>query len=99
LEREEPYVGSPLYPAKIYGSFDPNWRGFVGTTLIMIMEEFENLLSKSTQGLILASLHNATRGDEYRVGGIDGDNLFPSYSNPVSANFSANRVLELESGC
>lgn len=85
-EPEEPYVGSPAYPPKIYGSWDPNWRGFVGTTLVMAMEEFPHLLSKDTQSLILESLHNATKGDEYRFGNIDNtkDNLYPSYSNPVS---------------
>jgi hypothetical protein len=85
-EPEEPYVGSPNYPAKIYGSWDPNWRGFVGTTLVMAMEEFPHLLSKGTQRLILQSLHNATIGDDYRFGHLDPsqDNLYPSYSNPVS---------------
>ncbi|KAJ9149343.1 hypothetical protein NKR23_g4222 [Pleurostoma richardsiae] len=82
-EVEEPYVGSPHYPRQIYGSFDPNWRGFVGTTLVMAMEEFSSLLSNSTQELILESLANATVGDSYRVGGVDGDNLYPSYSNPA----------------
>ncbi|KAF5537653.1 hypothetical protein FMEXI_9766 [Fusarium mexicanum] len=83
-EPEEPYVGSPAYPPKIYGSWDPNWRGFVGTTLVMCMEEFPHLLSKSTQNLILHSLHNTTKGDEYRFGNLDNtkDNLYPSYSNP-----------------
>ncbi|KAH7368787.1 hypothetical protein B0T11DRAFT_350350 [Plectosphaerella cucumerina] len=83
-EPEEPYVGSPAYPAKIYGSWDPNWRGFVGTTLVMAMEEFPDLLSKSTQKLILESLHNATKGDDYRFGHLDPsqDNLYPAYSNP-----------------
>ncbi|KAL2209445.1 hypothetical protein CC79DRAFT_1396341 [Sarocladium strictum] len=83
-EPEEPYVGSEAYPPKIYGSWDPNWRGFVGTTLVMAMEEFPHLLSKGTQKLILESLHNATKGDEYRFGNIDNtkDNLYPAYSNP-----------------
>ncbi|KAM0350954.1 hypothetical protein ACHAPU_002732 [Fusarium lateritium] len=83
-EPEEPYVGSAAYPPKIYGSWDPNWRGFVGTTLVMCMEEFPHLLSKATQGLILQSLHNATKGDEYRFGHLDKtkDNLYPAYSNP-----------------
>ena len=84
-EPEEPYVGSEAYPPKIYGSWDPNWRGFVGTTLVMAMEEFPHLLSKGMQKLILESLHNATKGDEYRFGNIDNtkDNLYPAYSNPV----------------
>ncbi|KAI8169765.1 hypothetical protein K4K49_010919 [Colletotrichum sp. SAR 10_70] len=79
----EPYVGSENYPGSIYNSWDPNWRGFVGTTLIMALEEFPHLLSNDTQDLILASLHNTTKGDEYRVGGVDDDNLYPAYSNPA----------------
>ncbi|KAH6980709.1 hypothetical protein BKA56DRAFT_643982 [Ilyonectria sp. MPI-CAGE-AT-0026] len=83
-EPEEPYVGSAVYPAKIYGSWDPNWRGFVGTTLVLAMEEFSDLLDKKTQKLILASLYKATVGDSYRFGHLDSsqDNLYPAYSNP-----------------
>lgn len=81
---EEPYVGLSVYPADIYNSWDPNWRGFIGTTLIIAMEEYEHLLSENTRNLVLESLRNATKGDEYRVGGVDDDNLYPSYSNPVS---------------
>ncbi|RSL40068.1 hypothetical protein CEP53_013610 [Fusarium sp. AF-6] len=83
-EPEEPYVGSSHYPAKIYNSWDPNWRGFVGTTLIMAMEEYSAIISKSTQKLILQSLYNTTKGDEYRFGNTDNtkDNLYPAYSNP-----------------
>ncbi|KAL0943340.1 uncharacterized protein CTRU02_201226 [Colletotrichum truncatum] len=80
---EEPYVGTEDYPGKIYNSWDPNWRGFVGTTLVMALEEFPHLLSNDTQDLILESLHNTTKGDEYRVGGVDDDNLYPAYSNPA----------------
>ena len=81
---EEPYVGSSVYPADIYDSWDPNWRGFIGTTLIIAFEEYGHLLSGPTKDLMLESLHNATKGDEYRVGGVDDDNLYPAYSNPVS---------------
>jgi hypothetical protein len=79
-------VGSTTYPADIYNTWDPNWRGFIGTTFIMALEEFPNLISKPTQELMLESLHNATKGDEYRFGNLDPkkDNLYPSYSNPVS---------------
>ncbi|KAK2031077.1 hypothetical protein LX32DRAFT_557753, partial [Colletotrichum zoysiae] len=80
---EQPYVGSPHYLGSIYNSWDPNWRGFIGTTLIMALEEFPHLLSNDTQDLILQSLYNTTKGDEYRVGGVDDDNLYPSYSNPA----------------
>lgn len=52
----------------------------------MALEEFPKLISKTTQDLMLESLHNATKGDEYRFGNLDPkkDNLYPSYSNPVS---------------
>lgn len=79
---EEPYVGTESYPADIYNSWDPNWRGFIGTTFIIGLEEFSHLLSESTTNLMLESLHNSTIGDSYRVGGVDGDNLYPAYSNP-----------------
>ncbi|EFQ34016.1 hypothetical protein CGRA01v4_12505 [Colletotrichum graminicola] len=79
---EEPTVGTPAYPKNIYNSWDPNWRGFIGTTLIVIYEEFKDLLPHDVQDLILASMYNNTIGDSYRVGGVDDDNLYPSYSNP-----------------
>ncbi|KAL9108616.1 MAG: hypothetical protein Q9227_006562 [Pyrenula ochraceoflavens] len=79
---EEPYVGSPAYPAKIYGSWDPNWRGFVGTTFIVMLEEFDDLIDEETRTLMVDSLRNATIGDSYRDGGVDGDNLYPAYTNP-----------------
>ncbi|CAK7223944.1 hypothetical protein SEUCBS140593_005406 [Sporothrix eucalyptigena] len=79
---EQPTVGSPSYVPVIYNSWDPNWRGFIGTTLIMIYEEFGYLIREDVQQLILESLYNNTIGDSYRVGGVDGDNLYPSYSNP-----------------
>lgn len=39
------------------------------------------MLPVDLQDLILESLHNNTIGDSYRVGGVDGDNLYPGYSN------------------
>ena len=83
-EPEEPEVGSPAYPPSIYGTWDPNWRAFIGTTFVIALEEFESLLSNATVDHMLASLRNATIGDTYRVGGVDGDNYYASYSNPVS---------------
>ncbi|KAH7024365.1 uncharacterized protein B0I36DRAFT_250683 [Microdochium trichocladiopsis] len=79
---EQPTVGTEAYPAVIYNSWDPNWRGFIGTNLIVIYEEFQHLLPQDVQGLIVESMVNNTIGDSYRVGGVDDDNLFPSYSNP-----------------
>ncbi|OAG02046.1 uncharacterized protein CC84DRAFT_1262067 [Paraphaeosphaeria sporulosa] len=80
---EEPTVGTSEYPPVIYNSWDPNWRGFVGTTFVLMLEEFSHLIPHDTQTRILESLHNATVGDTYRVGGVDDDNLYPSYSNPA----------------
>jgi hypothetical protein len=82
-EPEEPTVGTPWYPARMYGSWDPNWRGFVGLSFITIYEEFGDLLSDDLKGLMLESLHNCSIGDSYREGGVNGDNLYPSYSNPA----------------
>ncbi|KAJ5001398.1 hypothetical protein K4K48_001490 [Colletotrichum sp. SAR 10_66] len=81
---EEPTVGSPAYPKnQIFNSWDPNWRGFIGSNLIVIYEEFRHLISEDVQMLILESMRNNTIGDSYRVGGVDDDVLYPSYSNPA----------------
>ncbi|KAI0010828.1 hypothetical protein F4779DRAFT_275955 [Xylariaceae sp. FL0662B] len=82
-EPEEPAVGSAVYPARAYGSWDPNWRGFVGLSFITMYEDFGHLLSKPLKDLMLQSLHNCSIGDSYRGGGVNNDNLYPSYSNPA----------------
>ncbi|KAI8937923.1 hypothetical protein NX059_005606 [Plenodomus lindquistii] len=79
---EEPTVGTKQYPAVIYNSWDPNWRGFIGTTFVLMLEEFSHLIPQHTQHYMLESLFNNTIGDSYRVGGVDDDNLYPAYSNP-----------------
>jgi hypothetical protein len=79
---EEPTVGTDQYEPKIYNSWDPNWRGFVGTTFVVMLEEFSHLIPNDVQHYMLESLFNTTIGDSYRVGGIDDDNLYPAYSNP-----------------
>ncbi|KAF2685945.1 hypothetical protein K458DRAFT_300167 [Lentithecium fluviatile CBS 122367] len=79
---EEPTVGTAQYPPKIYNSWDPNWRGFVGTTFVLMLEEFPTLIPNDTKTRMLESLYNTTIGDSYRVGGVDDDNLYPAYSNP-----------------
>jgi len=83
-EPEEPTVGTAAYPEKIYNSWDPNWRGFIGTCFIVGLEEFGHLITPEVTSLMEKSLFNATKGDEYRVGGVDTDNLYPAYTNPVS---------------
>jgi len=78
-EPEEPTVGTVAYP---------NWRGFVSTAFIVGLEEFPHLITPEVTTLLLESLYNATKGDEYRVGGVDNDNLYPAYTNPVSTYFA-----------
>ncbi|EED21461.1 conserved hypothetical protein [Talaromyces stipitatus ATCC 10500] len=78
---EQPTVGSPSYDPVIYNSWDPNWRGFIGTALIIIYEEFRSLLPPDVQNMVLESIYNSAVGDTYRVGGVDDDNLYPAYSN------------------
>ncbi|KAF2134788.1 hypothetical protein P153DRAFT_278948 [Dothidotthia symphoricarpi CBS 119687] len=80
---EEPTVGTMQYQPIIYNTWDPNWRGFVGTTLILMLEEFPHLIPQDVQDYMLESLFNTTVGDSYRVGGVDNDNLYPAYSNPA----------------
>lgn len=75
-------MGTAQYPAVIYNSWDPNWRGFIGTTFVVMLEEFPHLLPEDTTNYMLESLFNTTIGDSYRVGGVDDDNLYPAYSNP-----------------
>ena len=65
----------------IYTNYDPNVRGFIITSLIILLEEYEDRLSKETVKLLEESAYNATVGDGYRVGGWNGDNLYPVYSN------------------
>ncbi|KAF2646279.1 hypothetical protein P280DRAFT_386912 [Massarina eburnea CBS 473.64] len=79
---EEPTVGTLQYPPVIYNSWDPNWRGFVGTTFVLMLEEFPDLIPQDTKTRMMESLYNTTVGDSYRVGGVDDDNLYPAYSNP-----------------
>ena len=40
---EQPTVGTKAYPPKIYHR-NPNWRGFVGTTLLITLEVFAHLI-------------------------------------------------------
>lgn len=82
-EPGEPYVNSSAYPAVIYKAWDPNIRGFFGTTFIMAMEEYSHLLSEKAKAQVIETLRLAAIGDSYRVGGVDDDNLYPAYSNPV----------------
>ncbi|KAJ5983993.1 hypothetical protein N7481_006092 [Penicillium waksmanii] len=79
----QPEPGTPKYPDEgPYSSWDPNVRDFVGCAWLVALNDYEHLLPVTTVSKIERSLHIAAKGDLYRVGGVDGDNLYPCYSNP-----------------
>lgn len=84
-------------PENIYNSWDPNWRGFIGTTLIIALEEFPDLIPANLTAYIEESMYNNTVGDSYRVGGVDNDNMYPAYTNPVSISQNSSRYAILSS--
>ncbi|CAG7936799.1 unnamed protein product [Penicillium salamii] len=86
LSPDEPYPtpDSELYPPEIYTTYDPNWREFIGTQLVQIVEEFSDLLGDSLVSQIEDSLEIAAVGSMRRNGSYpEGDNLTPGYSNPA----------------
>jgi hypothetical protein len=65
-------------------TYDPNWREFIGTQLVQIVEEFSDLLGNSLVSRIEDSLEIAAVGSMRRNGSFpEGDNLTPAYSNPA----------------
>jgi hypothetical protein len=65
-------------------TYDPNWREFIGTQLVQIVEEFSDLLGDSLVSRIEDSLEIAAVGSMRRNGSYpEGDNLTPAYSNPA----------------
>jgi hypothetical protein len=54
----------------------------VGCAWIVALNDYGHLLPAKTVSKIEKSLHIAAKGDLYRVGGVDGDNSYPCYSNP-----------------
>ncbi|KIY52468.1 hypothetical protein FISHEDRAFT_35228 [Fistulina hepatica ATCC 64428] len=73
---------SAVFPPQIYTSYDPNVGLFVCTSWIIIMEEFQDLLSPALIESMKQSMYIEAVGAGYRVGGYNGDNLYPVYSNP-----------------
>lgn len=87
-------IDSPAYGTNGY---DPNWRGFIGTALILGVEEFGHRLSSDLTALIVDSLKNNTIGDTYRNDIVNSSNFHPGYSNPVRLSYaSPTRFLVFE---
>ncbi|KIY67025.1 hypothetical protein CYLTODRAFT_462105 [Cylindrobasidium torrendii FP15055 ss-10] len=90
-------VYAPKECPQAYTSYDLNMGLFVCTSFIIALEEFSNILDPDLVDLMKRSMYNATIGDGYRVGGVDGDNLYPIYSNPwymrvMSATYVGNMM-------
>lgn len=64
------------------GSYDPNWREFVGIQLIQCVEEFSSLLGSDLVSQIEKALDIQAVG-AMRRNGTNGDNLVIGYSNPA----------------
>ncbi|KAF4544405.1 uncharacterized protein LTHEOB_5975 [Lasiodiplodia theobromae] len=83
-DQPDPTPDSDLYPPEIYTTYDPNWREFIGTTLVQAVEEFEHLLGEDLVSAIETSLTHAAIGGMRRNGTYpEDDNLILGYSNPA----------------
>jgi hypothetical protein len=63
------------------GTYDPNWREFVGIQLIQILEEFPHLIDSDLTKKIIKALEIQAVG-AMRRNGTFPDNLIDGYSNP-----------------
>ena len=63
-------------------TYDPNWREFIGTQLIQIVEEFPALIGPELISQILTAMEIQAIG-AMRRDGTDGDNLVTGYTNPA----------------
>lgn len=54
----------------------------MGCAWLVALNDYDHLLPAETVAKVEKSLLIAAKGDLYRVGGVDGDNLYPCYSNP-----------------
>jgi hypothetical protein len=79
---DEPTPQEGVYEPKIYNSWDPNWRDFVGAAFVIILNDYQDRLSESSLKELEDMTYLMAKGDQYRVGGVDSDNLYPAYSNP-----------------
>ncbi|KAF1924614.1 uncharacterized protein M421DRAFT_278083 [Didymella exigua CBS 183.55] len=82
-DQPDPTPNSTLYPPKIYETYDPNWREFIGTQFVQVVEEFGHLIGADLVARIEESLEIAAVGGMRRNGTFpENDNLTLGYSNP-----------------
>ncbi|KUJ15461.1 uncharacterized protein LY89DRAFT_619393 [Mollisia scopiformis] len=83
LSPDEPNPQTPLYTPSIYNTYDPNWREFIGTQLVQVVEEFEELIGPGLVSDIETAMAYDAVGAMRRNGSFpEGDNLILAYSNP-----------------
>lgn len=71
---------------------DPNNALFVTVAAIIIDSQFSDLLWPQNKDNLRKAMYIAVKGDGYRVGGVDGDNLRPVYSNVSICTISSNAI-------
>lgn len=82
-DEPDPTPDSPLYPPKIYNTYDPNWREFIGTQLVQDVELYGDLLGDDLVRKIEDAMEMVAVGAMRRNGSYpEGDNLILGYSNP-----------------
>ena len=61
--RRSPEEPLPGFGAELWKNYDPNWRQFVGTTLALILIEFENRLPAGLPARLQDSIRRAVEGE------------------------------------
>ncbi|KAL5385848.1 hypothetical protein PMIN02_008721 [Paraphaeosphaeria minitans] len=83
-DQPDPTANSTMYQPEIYATYDPNWREFVGTQLVQVVEDFGHLSGNQLVEKIEDSLEIAAIGGMRRNGTFpQDDNLGIYYSNPA----------------
>ncbi|KAF3771106.1 hypothetical protein M406DRAFT_336623 [Cryphonectria parasitica EP155] len=83
LDGPVPTDNSSYWPPEIYTTYDPNWREFVGTQLVQVVELYADLLGDDLVSRIEDALEMAAVGEIRRNGSYPaGDNLILAYTNP-----------------
>ncbi|EHK99041.1 hypothetical protein M7I_5099 [Glarea lozoyensis 74030] len=74
--------GMGLGSCRRINTYDPNWREFIGTQLVQIVEEFSDLIGENLVSRIVKAMEIQAIG-AMRRNGTEGDNLVTAYTNPA----------------
>ena len=75
--RRTPNEPEPGPNAVIWRSYDPNWREFVGTAFVVVLEEFSDRIPADLPPALIRSIDDAVAGE------IKDGRLVPTYTNPA----------------